>query len=121
MRAAAVQSGIAKRFSIWRAPKVGGSMITMKNSATTVQASIGLKCTAEMTRAECRSSKWAMIEAMATGHEALDDLPADHAMPGGINERCRDHLRDAGWFVEYRNGLDAMKRHLEEIAERRAG
>ena len=52
---------------------------------------------------------------------ALDDLPAEHATPGGINERCLDHLRDAGWFREYRDGLNAMKSHLEAIATRKAG
>lgn len=48
-----------------------------------------------------------------TAEEDLDSLVQEHATPQGINERCLHFLRDSGWFDVYRQGIDAMKHHLE--------
>lgn len=42
----------------------------------------------------------------ATPVAGLEDLPAEHQTKGGLNERVRDHLLDAGAFGAFRAALD---------------
>ena len=52
----------------------------------------------------------------AAAADALDDLPARHETPGGVNEACRAHLSGLGWFDAYRGAIDAVARKTETLA-----
>ena len=51
-----------------------------------------------------------------TPPDGLGDLPARHETPGGVNEACREHLSDLGWFDAYRGAVDAVARKTETLA-----
>lgn len=48
--------------------------------------------------------------AAATPADELDGLALRHETAGGLNERCRRSLRDARWFAQVRDSLDALNR-----------
>ena len=91
----------------------GGMMSTYLKLQNRIVDALAARGCAETTAYRFVAS---MVEGLAGTARGLPaerrhGLPGDHETPGGINERCRRHLSDAGWFDQISAAIDAITSH----------
>ena len=91
----------------------GGMMSTYLELQNRIVDALAARGCAETTAYRFVAS---MVEGLAGTARGLPverrhGLPVDHETPGGINERCRRYLSDAGWFDQIPAAIDAITSH----------